>query len=40
LLGGGIPLFSDLPKPLDFECLESKIYLDSVVQNHFVRKRL
>jgi len=39
LLGGGIPLFSDLSKPLDFECLESKIYLDSVVQNHFIRKR-
>jgi dihydrofolate reductase len=39
LLAGGIPLFSDLPKPLDFECLGSKIYLDSVVQDHFVRKR-
>lgn len=39
LLGGGIPLFSDLPNRLNFECINSKIYLSSVVQNHFVRKR-
>jgi len=39
LLGGGIPLFSELPKRLDFECVDSKIYLEQVVQNHFVRKR-
>ena len=40
LLGGGTPLFSELPGPLEFECIESKIYLGKVVQNHFVRKRL
>ena len=39
LLGGGIPLFSELPKRLGFECVDSKIYLEQVVQNHFVRKR-
>lgn len=39
LLGGGIPLFSELAKRLDFECVDSKIYLDQVVQNHFVRTR-
>ncbi len=39
LLGGGIPLFSELAKRLDFECVDSNIYLDQVVQNHFVRKR-
>ena len=39
LLGGGIPLFSELPNRLDFECVGSKIYLEQVVQNHFVRKR-
>ena len=39
LLGGGIPLFSELPAPLEFECTESKIYLGKVVQNYFVRKR-
>ncbi len=39
LLGGGIPLFAELPVKLDFECVDSKIYLDKVVQNHFIRKR-
>ena len=39
LLGGGIPLFSKLTQRLDFECVNSKIYLDIVVQNQFVRKR-
>jgi dihydrofolate reductase len=39
LLGGGIPLFTDLPKRLEFECIDSKIYLGKVVQNRFVRKR-
>lgn len=37
LLGGGFPLFSDLSKKLDFECVNTKIYLDKVVQNHFRR---
>jgi len=37
LLGGGIPLFSSLEKSLNFKCISSKIYLDSIVQNHFVR---
>ncbi len=39
LLGGGIPLFTELPERLDFECVHSKIYLGKVVQNYFVRKR-
>lgn len=39
LLGGGIPLFTELPNRLDFECVNSKIYLEKVVQNYFVRKR-
>ena len=38
LLGKGIPLFSDLNVPLEFQCIESKIYLGKVVQNRFVRK--
>lgn len=38
LLGGGIPLFTELSKRLDFECVASKIYLEKVVQNYFVRK--
>jgi len=39
LLGGGIQLFSDLSKRLEFECVTTKIYLEKIVQNHFVRKR-
>ena len=39
LLGEGIPLFTELPSRLEFECVDSKIYLDKVVQNHFVRRK-
>ena len=39
LLGSGIPLFSDLPNKLDFECINSRIYLDKIVQNHFRRSK-
>lgn len=39
LLGGGIPLFAELPERLEFECIESKVYLGKVVQNHYIRKR-
>lgn len=39
LLGGGIPLFTDLPERLKFECTDTKIYLGKVVQNRFIRKR-
>ncbi|MFK7953152.1 MAG: dihydrofolate reductase family protein [Ekhidna sp.] len=35
LLGGGFPLFSTLTKRANFECINSKIYLDAIVQNHF-----
>lgn len=39
LLGGGTRLFSDLDKPLKFECVNTQLYLNEVVQNHFLRKR-
>ncbi len=39
LLGGGTPLFSELHSTLNFECKESKLFLDAIVQNRFVRKR-
>jgi len=39
LLGDGIPLFSNLTGRLAFECVNSKIYLDKVVQNRFVRSK-
>ena len=38
LLGGGISLFSEVPNRLNFECVGSKIYLNKVVQNKFIRK--
>jgi len=37
LLGGGSPLFSELPKELEFECTRSVVYLNKIVQNHFRR---
>lgn len=39
LLGGGISLFAALQEPLTFKCVQSKIYLNKVVQNRFVRER-
>ncbi len=39
LLGGGTPLFSNLPKELQFELVESKVYFNKLLQHHFRRKR-
>lgn len=39
LLGGGTPLFAETTDKLDFACSSSKLFLDAVVQNHFVRQR-
>jgi dihydrofolate reductase len=39
LLGDGISLFAGLKKRVDFECVESLVFLEKIVQNHFVRKR-
>lgn len=39
VLGGGIPLFSELPNPLLFECVSSQTFLGKIVQSHFVRHR-
>lgn len=39
LLGAGFPLFSDLPKALEFELVESKVHLNQLVQRHYKRKR-
>ena len=39
LLGGGTPLFSELPKQLEFECTGSKVYPNKIVQNNFRRIR-
>lgn len=40
LLGGGIPLFGELSKPLKFEHVESQVLLNEMVQNHYRRKRI
>ncbi|MFK8038147.1 MAG: dihydrofolate reductase family protein [Crocinitomicaceae bacterium] len=40
LLGGGIPLFGDLSVPIRFQCTGTKIFLDAVVQNHFVKLKV
>lgn len=39
LLGSGSPLFGSLDSILKFDCVKTTLYLDSIVQNHFVRKR-
>ncbi len=39
LLGGGSPLFSELPKELKFELVKTKTFLNQVPQNHYKRKR-
>lgn len=39
LWGGGPSLFSDLPKALEFELVESKVYFNQLLQHHYRRKR-
>jgi dihydrofolate reductase len=39
LLGGGIPLYGNIQSELEFELLNSKVFLDSIVQSHYRRKR-
>lgn len=39
LLGGGVPLFSELNSPLQFKGVGTQRFLNSVVQSHFVRTK-
>lgn len=39
VLGGGAPLFSELPNPLNFELIDTKVQLGQISQRHFKRKR-
>jgi dihydrofolate reductase len=39
LLGGGIPLFGELPKPMEFEHVKTEAFLNAIVQNHYRRKK-
>ena len=37
LIGGGHPLFGNQSKKLKFKCVSSKIFAETIVQNHFIR---
>lgn len=39
LLGGGIPLFGNLQKPIEFEHVKSEVFLNAITQDTFRRKR-
>jgi len=39
LLGGGIPLFGELPEKMEFELVESRVFLNAMVQTRYRRKR-
>lgn len=39
LLGGGAPLFGELPEPMEFEHVRTDVFLNAIVQNHYRRKR-
>lgn len=39
LLGGGVPLFTELSQRLSFELMDSRTYLGAMVQTHYRRKR-
>lgn len=39
LLGDGISLFDSLPKPLAFNHLKTEVFLNQIVQSHYMRKR-
>ncbi len=39
VLGGGSPLFTELPNQLQFELTQTKTFLHQIAQNHYNRKR-
>ncbi len=39
LLGGGIPLFGELPKLMEFEHVKTEVFLSAIVQNHYCREK-
>ena len=39
LLGGGIPLFGELPEQVEFELVKTEVFLGTIVQNHYRRKK-
>ena len=39
LLGGGTPLFGELPKQMAFEHVKTEVFLNAMVQNHYRREK-
>ncbi len=39
LLGGGFPLFGELSETMEFEHIQSTVFLNQLVQDHYRRKR-
>jgi len=39
LLGGGTPLFGELPEQMAFEHVKTEVFLNAIVQNHYRRKK-
>ena len=39
LLGGGIPLFGELPERMEFDYVKTEIFLNAMVQNYYRRKK-
>jgi prepilin-type processing-associated H-X9-DG protein len=39
ILGGGFPLFGELNEPMEFDHVESKVFLDQIVQDIYRRKK-
>lgn len=40
LLGGGVPLFRDLPQHLEFDTVDTELMIDTVVKTRYRRRRL
>jgi dihydrofolate reductase len=39
LLGGGISLFRELPESMEFNHKKTKVFLNQIVQSHYIRKQ-
>ena len=39
ILGGGVPLFGELPKPMEFEHVKSEVFLNAITQDSYRRKK-
>lgn len=39
LLGGGIPLFGELPKSMEFKHVKSEVFLNAITQDSYRRRR-